>query len=397
MLRANYGQNPWQDRDQVVTSVSWVSRIEDARDSLLRSRWDLVIVDEAHKMSAYAGDKKTLAYQLGEKLSEMTDHFLLMTATPHKGDPENFCLFLSLLDRDVYGNIKSLQEAMRRNEAPFYLRRTKEALVTFPDPDTGHGPEALHQAGREDRRVRPRRRRVRLLRRPHPLRRRPVDQGREPRTVARGRAIGFTMAMLQRRMASTIYAVRRSLERMRDKRQKILDDPEAYRKQQIEKQVPDDFDELPEDEQQEIIAQLEDVVASVDPAALQAEIASLTKLIDQARGLEKREVESKLTKLKSVLQGPGLLRRPEEEAPRLHRAQGLARLPRGRRQRRAALRQAPRVGPHRHPDPRRHEDRRPRHAGDAASTPSGSSASRPRCSSPPRPPAKVSTSSSARR
>lgn len=51
VLRANYGQNPWQERDQVITSVSWVSLIEDARESLLRSRWDLVIVDEAHKMS----------------------------------------------------------------------------------------------------------------------------------------------------------------------------------------------------------------------------------------------------------------------------------------------------------------------------------------------------------
>ena len=137
VLRSNYGQNPWQERDQAVTSISWVSRIEDARESLLRSQWDLIIVDEAHKMSAYASDKKTLAYQLGEKLSEMTDHYLLMTATPHKGDPDNFRLFLSLLDRDVYGDIKSLQEAMRENEAPFYLRRTKEALVTFPDAATG--------------------------------------------------------------------------------------------------------------------------------------------------------------------------------------------------------------------------------------------------------------------
>ena len=209
VLRANYGQNPWQDRDQVVTSISWVSRVEDARESLLRSRWDLIIVDEAHKMSAYAGDKKTLAYQLGEKLSEMTDHFLLMTATPHKGDPENFCLFLSLLDKDVYGNIKSLQEAMRRNEAPFYLRRTKEALVTFPDPETGtvhklftkrdvktvefdldgdefaFYDELTHYV--EDQSIR--------------------ASGEDS---ARGRAIGFTMAMLQRRMASTIYAVRRT-------------------------------------------------------------------------------------------------------------------------------------------------------------------------------------------
>ena len=137
VLRANYGQNPWQDKNQVVTSVSWVSRVDDAKDSLLRSRWDLIIVDEAHKMAAYSADKKTLAYRLGESLSRMTDHFLLMTATPHKGDPENFCLFLELLDRDIYGSVKSLEEAMRRNEAPFYLRRTKEALVSFPDPETG--------------------------------------------------------------------------------------------------------------------------------------------------------------------------------------------------------------------------------------------------------------------
>ena len=91
VLRANYGQNPWQERDQVITSLPWVSRIEDARESLLRSHWNLIIVDEAHKMSAYAEDKKTLAYKLGESLSEMTEHYLLMTATPHKGDPENFC------------------------------------------------------------------------------------------------------------------------------------------------------------------------------------------------------------------------------------------------------------------------------------------------------------------
>src|SRR5215475_6547847 len=137
VLRANYGINPWQEKNQVITSVSWVSRVENAKESLLRSNWDLIIVDEAHKMSAYSADKKTLAYQLGESLSQMTDHYLLMTATPHKGDPKNFCLFLALLDKDVYGDVSSLEDAMRRGDAPFYLRRTKEHLVTFPDPDTG--------------------------------------------------------------------------------------------------------------------------------------------------------------------------------------------------------------------------------------------------------------------
>ncbi|MDD5039480.1 MAG: DEAD/DEAH box helicase [Dehalococcoidales bacterium] len=90
ILRANYGTNPWQEKNQAITSVSWVSRIEDARESLLRSQWDLIIVDEAHKMSASSADHKTLAYVLGESLSSMTDHFLLMTATPHKGRSRSF-------------------------------------------------------------------------------------------------------------------------------------------------------------------------------------------------------------------------------------------------------------------------------------------------------------------
>jgi superfamily II DNA or RNA helicase len=128
LLRANYGTNPWQEIDQCITSVSWVSRIEDAKESLMRSRWDLVIVDEAHRMSAYSDERKTLAYQLGEALSEMTDHYLLMTATPHKGDPENFSLFLRLLDRDVYADVKSLERAMEERSAPFYLRRVKRAI-----------------------------------------------------------------------------------------------------------------------------------------------------------------------------------------------------------------------------------------------------------------------------
>jgi hypothetical protein len=119
------------------------------------------------------------------------------------------------------------------------------------------------------------------------------------------------MAMLQRRFASSVYAVRRSLERMRDKRQKVLDDPEAYSRSYIEARLPDDFDELPEDEQEEIMAELEAVVASFDPSALRAEIAELDRLITQARLLEKREVESKLVKLRVVLLQQGVFADPK--------------------------------------------------------------------------------------
>ena len=305
VLRANYGTNPWQEKNQVITSVSWVARVEDAKESLLRSHWDLIFVDEAHKMSAYSADKKTLTYKLGEALSEMTDHYVLATATPHKGDPKNFSLFLSLLDRDAYADVTSLEEAMARHEAPFYLRRVKEALVTFPDPETGEVKLLFTK------------RRVKTVEfalngdewdfynaLTHYVEDQSIKAAQDD--SARGRALGFTMAMLQRRFASSIYAARRSLERMKDKREKILTDPEGYRQQQIFRQVPDDFDDLTDEEQEQILEELEAVVASVDPAALREEIVKLGRLIDQAKELEQKEVETKLTRLKEVITKQGV-------------------------------------------------------------------------------------------
>lgn len=311
VLRANYGSNPWQDTPQVITSISWVSRIDDAYESLMRSHWDLVIVDEAHKMSAYSEDKTTLAYDLGKDLSERTDHYLLMTATPHKGDPKNFCLFLSLLDKDVYGDISSLQKAMEDRVAPFYLRRVKEALVSFPNPDTGEAKSLFTK------------RNVKTI--PFQIDDDELDfYDRLTRYVedqsikasednsARGRALGFTMAMLQRRFASSVYAARRTLERMRDTRENILKDPEAYRQKQLNKKLEkyEDFDDLPEEEQTKILEQMDEIVADVDPIALKEDIAQLNQLIEHAQILEAREIESKLTTLKEQLTSQGVFKDP---------------------------------------------------------------------------------------
>ena len=145
--------------------------------------------------------------------------------------------------------MKSLEKAMQERTAPFYLRRVKETLVTFPDPDTGEVKSLftkryVHTVGfqiDDDE-----------LDFYDSLTRYVEDQSIKAAQddSARGRALGFTMAMLQRRFASSVYAVRRTLERMKAKREKILEDPEAYRQEQIAKRVPDDFDELPEEDQQ---------------------------------------------------------------------------------------------------------------------------------------------------
>lgn len=308
-LRANYGTNPWQDHHQVITSISWASIQEDARESLLRSYWDLIVVDEAHKMSA-TPKNKTYAYQLGEELSKLTDHYLLMTATPHKGDPKNFCLFLELLDRDVYGHIESLEEAMKRQEAPFYLRRTKEALITFPDPQTGQSKRLFTRREVKTIDFQISELEMELY---EQLTRFVEDQSiRASRdNSATSRALGFTMAMLQRRFASSIYAVRCSLERMRDRRNKILENPEKYRQEQIIKKLPEDFDEMEDEERQAKLEELEGLVVSINVEDLKKEVIELENLVRRATDAEQQEIETKLAKLKEVFTTMGIFKDPK--------------------------------------------------------------------------------------
>lgn len=76
-----------------------------------------VAVDQAHRMSAADESHKSLRYKLGESLRDTSDHSLLLTATPHKGDPENSSLFLQLFDADAYADVKSIREAMGRHRS----------------------------------------------------------------------------------------------------------------------------------------------------------------------------------------------------------------------------------------------------------------------------------------
>jgi SNF2 family DNA or RNA helicase len=117
-IREQYGINQWLERPQIVNSLDLAKRNE-ILPGLRQVRWDLVIVDEAHRLSWTPPSRKTARYALGELLRDISDHMLLLTATPHKGDPDNFTLFLQLLDQDVYADVRSIREAMDRRHAPF--------------------------------------------------------------------------------------------------------------------------------------------------------------------------------------------------------------------------------------------------------------------------------------
>ena len=213
-IRDQFGMNQWLEQKQVITSLDLAKR-EDILPGLRQVHWDLVIVDEAHRMSASDPEHKTQRYRLGELLRDTSDHILLLTATPHRGDPENFSFFLQLLDADAYADVKSIRQAMDRRRAPFYLRRTKEAMVHFPERQADGSWIA---------------RKIFTKRIPHTVdfqidgpefelyrdvtnfvRRQSAKaaaQGEDPRA----RAIGFLMALHQRRLASSTYALRHSLK-----------------------------------------------------------------------------------------------------------------------------------------------------------------------------------------
>ena len=85
--------NAFRESDLAIVRLDQVARNESLQDKLRRTEWDLVIVDEAHKMSAHFWGGKleeTKRYKLGELMSDITRHFLLMTATPHNGKEEDF-------------------------------------------------------------------------------------------------------------------------------------------------------------------------------------------------------------------------------------------------------------------------------------------------------------------
>src|SRR5258707_11059246 len=100
-VEASRSGNPFTEKDLVIVRLDQISRSDDLQDKLRTTDWDLVICDEAHKMSAsfFGGElKETKRYRLGKLLSGIARHFLLMTATPHNGREEDFQLFLALLD-----------------------------------------------------------------------------------------------------------------------------------------------------------------------------------------------------------------------------------------------------------------------------------------------------------
>jgi len=314
-IRDQFGVNQWLEQKKVITSLDLAKRTE-ILPGLRQVHWDLIIVDEAHRMSWTPPARKTARYALGELLRDTSDHILMLTATPHKGDPANFSLFLQLLDSDAYADVCSIREAMERRQAPFYLRRTKEAMVYFPErradgtwaaekiftkriPHTVDfqidGPEFdLYKEV------------TRFVKRQST---RAAAQGDDPRA----RAVGFLMSLYQRRLASSTYSMRHSLEnRARRLEEGLKRAQELTRMAPPDLPDPEEIEEMEENERERLEDMLEAITLAANAEQVREEISELRQLAEQALAVEGSGEEAKLSKLKGLLQSEGFFDRSDK-------------------------------------------------------------------------------------
>ncbi len=304
------GSRAWELSDQCVVSLDFAWR-PDVLESLARARrWDLTFVDEAHKMAAYqrgAKLERTRRYRLGEFLTEHTEHLMLLTATPHKGDPENFRLLLQLLDPDLFANTEILARAVQRGENPIFLRRLKEDMQDF-DGRPLFPPRHVRTLGVE-------------LTEPEQRLYEEVTQyvaDNFNRALAvDNRNVTFALIILQRRLASSVRAIRRSLEHRHDRLAALRDlvraDPNLLEEARRAEGLPDELDEdTPEMERWEAEERALRLTLARNLDELEAEIAILADLAAQALAVEEAGPERKLGELRRVIQEIDLFRSGEK-------------------------------------------------------------------------------------
>ncbi|MCB0190767.1 MAG: DUF3883 domain-containing protein [Anaerolineae bacterium] len=295
-MESAWGENVWEERDLCITSIDFIKQ-DSIRSTLNSARWDMAFVDEAHKMSAYAYQgrdrvkiDKTKRYQAGEILSKQTNHLMFLTATPHRGDEENFRLFLDLLRPGFFAQTDLLKESVENKENPVFVRRLKEDLKRF-DGTAIFPPRYVHTVP------------FRLTDAETELYNRVTNYVRDYfDRVKENRSISFALMILQRRLTSSTHAVYESLKRRKGRLEELLSLPDKIRQDEdylrLNELDEDDLADMSEDELQRLEERLEHLTIAKNIDDVKLEVEQLTGLIAQAEQVRAQEIESKLVGLR---------------------------------------------------------------------------------------------------
>ena len=290
-LHAAHSGNWFVQTDLVIARLDKLSRDEDVQQKLQApdAGWDLVVCDEAHKLSAtfFGGEiKYTKRYRLAQLLSGLTRHLLLMTATPHNGKEEDFQLFLALLDGDRFEG--RFRDGIHTADVTDLMRRmVKERLLKFDGKPLF--PERIaytvpYKLSDEE---------ARLYAAVTDYVRVEFSRADALANARRAGTVGFALTILQRRLASSPEAIYQSLRRRRERLEGRLRELEALQRggqlaapavafaaPELDPEDVADLDDAPEQE-------VEDAAARVlDQATAARSIAELKAEIETLKGLE---------------------------------------------------------------------------------------------------------------
>jgi SNF2 family DNA or RNA helicase len=307
-IEASRSGNPFAEKNLIICRLDQLSRNEDVQAKLEQTDWDLVVVDEAHKMSAHfygTEIEETKRYKLGRLLGSLTRHLLLMTATPHSGKQEDFQLFMALLDPDRFEG-KPRKGGKQLDAHGLMRRMVKEELLTFEGkplfPERRAytvtytlSPEEAQLYHDVTEYVREEMNRAERLQR--------QGEGR------RGNVVGFALTVLQRRLASSPEAIYQSLRRRRERLETRLNEERLGKRAGAvvdltrDLEAPEDVDDLAEGEREELEERVVDQASAAQTIAeLGHEIATLRHLETLAARVRAAGTDAKWTELGRLLQ-----------------------------------------------------------------------------------------------
>lgn len=287
-----------------IARLDKLSRSETLQEKLKITDWDIIIVDEAHKMSAtvWGGEVRyTKRFQLGRLLSSITRHFLLLTATPHNGKDSDFALFMSLIDADRFEGVK--RDSQQAVDVSDVMRRlVKEELLKFDGRPLF--PERIAYTVNYD--LSPME--AKLYQEVTEY----VQDGfnrAERLENDRKNTVGFALTILQRRLASSPAAIYCSLDRRARRLEQLLEEEKLKRRASEfrfdfkEYGDTDDFDDAPSSEvesaEDEMVARAS---ASQTTAELEEEIRTLRRLTKMAGQVRAGGEDRKWDELSRLLQ-----------------------------------------------------------------------------------------------